>query len=114
MFYALAICDNTANTSTAFLKAKGGTSFNMYEDWRKLSFDEQCLWSMEGRWLNKENDEERNLRLWTGRLYGVKYFVIKIIKSTRSLFLLSKIASYEPKTGALGSARLDVTSQRCT
>ena len=78
MFYALAICDNTANTSTAFLKAKGGTSFNMYEDWRKLSFDEQCLWSMEGTWLNKENDAERNMRLRAGRLYGVKYFAIKI------------------------------------
>ena len=66
---------------------------------------------MEGMWLNKDMGEEWNHRLWTGRLFGVNYFVIK---STRSLSLLSKVASYAPKKGALGSTRRDVTSQRRT
>ena len=62
------VCDLAVRTPTAFLKAKGGTAFKLYEEWRKLSYEEQCLWAMEGRWLNKENDEEQSRCLWASQL----------------------------------------------
>ena len=97
-------------TPTAFLKAKGGTAFKLYEEWRKLSYEEQCLWAMEGRWLNKENDEEHSKCLWVSQLLLLLIYFWDY-KLTRPLFLLSKIAVYEPKTGPLGSTRLYVSRQ---
>ena len=44
---------------TAFMKHNKGAAFQLCQAWRALSDEEQGLWAMEGRRLNKEMGEER-------------------------------------------------------
>ena len=46
---------------TAYLKAKKGTAFKLYKEWRNLSEEEKGLWSMDGRMLTADMDKERLL-----------------------------------------------------